>query len=258
MWVADWLFGPRKLAPYDGRIETRSLTLEPDTVREIFRMAERLGAAELRITDNDGDGDLGTLDIDDLESAPDWERSQLRLMAGRMVPGGGGQTVLGSLVDVDLRRNICSAVNFHRFDPASGDPAPAVDPARLAHEIADKLIRDGRPRVRWRPVSWVLPYAVPLLLVGCWVWFCWADRPPLSLGLVGLLLLPVTWMVAYYTAGLVRQRQPNPWPGNRIRTVSRADLRVERANRHASLKLAAYTVPLGAVAGGLAQWYFTR
>jgi hypothetical protein len=54
----------------------------------------------------------------------------------------------------------------------------------------------------------------------------------------------------------IRERVGLGYPGHRIRNMSRQEVRARRADRHADLRVAAITLPAGALLAAAALWIF--
>jgi hypothetical protein len=139
-------------------------------------------------------------------------------------------------------------------------------PTVMSNGIDDDLMRmlvarleaEERPRLYWQ--RWIegLPWLLVLALVGSWAWFVLAERPATSLTVFGAMVSVISGLGAYELWTRLRRRVGLRFPGHVIRTISRTELRAERASRRADLKLALVTVPAGAFVGAIAQWLLSR
>ncbi len=238
--ATDWLFGPRDVDNGEVRV-IRSLVLDHDTVRDLYAIiSEHIGGAELIYVHPSG-GEA-VLDIEDLHDAADWQLRRL-ILRGKGAHGWG--------VTVNLRQGTDPYIQMHdRTDPRLHD---------LERQVTEVLLADGKPRARWKPLAMRLPQVAALLLLACWIWVMAAERPPISVALVGTLIVVLACVMSWdYYARNGKLLAEQWYPGHRIRPMSRQEVRTRRADRNANAKILAMSVPSGALLGGLASWFFTR
>jgi hypothetical protein len=116
------------------------------------------------------------------------------------------------------------------------------------------MLDEGKPRPHWKPLIPRLPVLGAVIAAVCWIWYCVGEHPPVSLAIVGSLLVALCGIMATDLQSRLIARTGPAFPGHRIRTLSRQDLRNQRADRHANLRVAAYTVPVSALLGAAAVW----
>lgn len=230
-----WLFGPAKTQDTPNSLTLRSLILDQDTVRELVLLVkERTGRADLLCV-SPISGDSTPFDIARLAEAPDWEIRRLILR--------GGDNPDAASCHVDLRQEVRPSILFN--DPQWEG---------LATEVAQRLLAEGTPRPLWKPLVRHLPVLLVLVTLASWVWYLIGERPPLSLAVAGTMLLLLAAPSSWPVTDRLRSALGNDFPGHRIRSMSRQEVRSRRADRHANLKLAAMTVPAGALLGAVAVW----
>lgn len=188
---------------------------------------------------------------DDLSKVPGWE---LRLLA---LVGWADQHEGHALV-VHLHQYLPTSV---RFNPSDEEPANL---GVVAEQVVARLDNECWPRIRWKALAAQLPWVMALLLIAAWVWVLAVERPPASVAVFGslvtLALMPVaawtqTWLRGKFTRLTAAYALE---PGTRIRTVTRHDLRLDRAQRRRALALAVFTGALGVVGTLLVQHWTGR
>ncbi|TCN39804.1 hypothetical protein EV644_103110 [Kribbella orskensis] len=230
----NWLFGPRVVDLGPGILQIRSLRLDQDTIRDaVALMKERTGDAGLYYIGNDGNPT--EFDISRLGTAADWETRRL------MLRGGPGHSWFG----VDFRHGEQPSITF--TDPAQ---------KHIASEVADVLLAEGTPRPRWKPLTTRLPILAAGGALVSWAWFLVDQRPPISIGISGTLIAVLSTVTGWDLQERLQRRVGYGFPGHRIRAMSRQEIRNRRADRHADLKVAAITLPIGAVLAAAAIWVF--
>jgi hypothetical protein len=238
----DWLFGPNRI-DRSNQIVTRSLVLEPDTVREVAAMVKHhygevhicfhpvsLAADSIVPTLPLDPSAIEAVDLDRLASEADWRIRRLAIH-------GSSNFV------VDLRAGVRPTISF-----MAGEPG--VD--RLAERVFEKLNKEGRPVVIWsRFIAWLAPAAV-LLLVGAWVWYLATGHPALSLAIAGSVLVLFAALAGRGHYRTLENLAVRRYPGHRLRTLDRKEIRLRRADRHANLRVGLITALVGAaVSAGL-------
>lgn len=128
----------------------------------------------------------------------------------------------------------------------------------LMRTIADRLDAEGRPRLYWQ--RWIdgLPWLLVALLIASWMWLIIDERPSPSFAVLSTLLTLLAAIPAHRLGQSLRGHAGLRFPGHVIRTISRAELRAQRANRRADLKLALMTIPAAAFLGAFGQWLFSK
>lgn len=235
----DWLYGPRLIETSPGRLELRSLMLDQDTVRDALSLVrKRLGDAALYTVDKVAAVDSAPVAFEEtrLSTAAEWETRRL------MIRGGEEHKYFS----VDLRGGDLPTIIFSHLENRD-----------IAHEVAELLLAEGKPRPRWQPLIPRLPLLAAGLAAVCWVWFLISQQPPLSFAIAGSLVVMLSAVSAWDAFERLRGRIFRvPFPGHRIRSMSRQEIRTRRADRHANLRLAALTLPAGAVIGAVVGWLF--
>ncbi|GAB2599823.1 hypothetical protein [Kribbella endophytica] len=241
----DWLYGPKR-DELGNQIYMRSLALEPDTIRDIAGLVEQ-HFSEVKVrwhpVEDPTNSWLGEPDtppaqpfnLDDLASRPDWEIRKLAIHA--------------PLFKVDLREGHWPSITHEPADESA---------VALAEVIYNKLYAEGRPRIMWKPLFARAPVVLIALMVGCWIWYLIGTKPPLSLGLAGS---PITVFAAAAGWNIVRARVTSTagyagYPGHRIRTVDRKELRSQRADRRENLRVGLMSGGTVAVLSAIIVGYF--
>ncbi|MEU0093895.1 hypothetical protein [Kribbella sp. NPDC006257] len=222
----DWLYGPKR-DELGTQIYMRSLVLEPDTVRDIARLVEE-HYNEVKVRWHPVDPRMQLVggpdtppaepfDLAQIAKRPDWEIRKL--------------AIHGPLFNVDLREG-------HR--PSITREPNQEGAAALAERIFEKLYAEGRPRIMWKPLLARGPFLLIALMVVTWIWYLIDKTPPLSLGVAGSL---ITLCAGAASVNLVLEHARKVagyagYPGHRIRTVDREELRKRRADRWANLRVA--------------------
>lgn len=242
----DWLLG-KKAELMGNSAYIRSLVLEPETVREIEAMVNAgTGKADtyvqhLRVPGQvwESPGELSffrvePIDTTQLEAEPEWR-------LGKLVIHGAGFIV-------DLRSGVRPCIIYEPGEP---------EHVALYDQLIEKLYSEGRPRWRLAGLVTQLPTLAALLLQVAWWWSVFTTPMSASWIILGTLLAAAA--SAYFGLDLsqrLRARYASSYPGHRIRTMSRAEIRSKRADRHADLKVAIYTLPAGALLSAGAIWLF--
>lgn len=261
----DWLFGPAR-TEHVSLIELRSLVLDIEIVETIHgllvELVEKLDAlweedaaraaavdpdavagpytsstkpsslvpAEVRLYDYVRLGEGRQISIESVAGRLKADRERLGLT-------GGGVTVLFAR---DRRPHIA-------WDAQAPWTQASSLGSECAREIADLLIRNGRPRPRLRNWRAYLPVMGGLATFAAWVWLAIAGESPAPLvvfsGLVAVLVL----LGSFAWATQRRMVQAGSHPGIRFREASRADLRVQLARVKANILVGSLSTLLGVV-----------
>jgi hypothetical protein len=247
----DWLFGPRLTEQGAHSYRLRSLTLEPDTLSEIRDLLD-VECAQLEVTHNTSEhamlGVPRPFDLDALHTAPDWHRRNITITGWEHVGPEGNRVSVVLPFEQPARVEIGDP-----HEPAASRQTVSGNTtwADLSRDVAVKLANEGRSRLRWRHSTHFLPWLGWLALAGSGVWTLMSERPPMSGAVFGALVVLALLVPARQLSRALSDRYVHSYPGNRIRTMSRAAIRQQRADRHANLKLAAVTLPVGAALGAL-------
>jgi hypothetical protein len=226
----DWLLGPEVVTRDGGSLVIRSLVLDPETVHDVVKeILVETGEGALFRQDPDRD-ELISFPLDRLATAADWERS--RLLAR------GGVNHQGFLVD--LRASTEPVIIYNQ---ASMEPT--------ARKVAAMMLSEGRARPRLRRLVRRLPAIAAAILVLCWVWYLFSQRPPIAFAAAGSLMATAATLMFWQQQERLGRWVGGGHPGHRIRLMSRHEIRNRRADRHANLKLAAITIPAGALIGAV-------
>ncbi len=218
----DWLFGPTtEYLPSsgpNGPVRVRSVTLDMDTVVEIAALLKEWSGADPIYTLVRG-GVYGDREVteSELSSLPAEDRVRLVVRVSRS----------------DIQPALNGLVTFHN------NPMVNVDSVEARDKIVAKLLHNPA-RANWRLVARLLPLALPLALIGFWVWFEALQAMPLpahALGWLALLGLFVTAIRSVYK----RRNDTILGPGHRIRMESRAQTIARRADEKKNLKVAFIT-----------------
>jgi hypothetical protein len=238
----DWLFGPQR-SDRENQIVMRSMVLEPDTVQEVAAMVQHhfgevyvcfhpnRGAADGAVP-NRMDPSIGQLDLNQLASEADWRLRRLAIHGS-------------SPFVVDLRAGIRPTISFQEGEPGARE---------LAERIFERLNNEGRALVIWSRFFAAIPLAAVLVLVGSWVWFVAMNRPPVSLALAGSLVVLFAGTTGRAQYRSLQNRAGMSYPGHRVRTLNREDIRLRRADRHANLRIGVITAIAGAAVSAALIW----
>jgi hypothetical protein len=240
--LSNLLYGPVR-DERDGVIQIRSMVLELDLIGELVtRISDQLGHAELTVQSLEDMGPSETITVGDLRNAPTWKLARLSLTGGE-----------DRCLHVDLRFGSQPAIS-------ANDSEIRPRPLELAREIANRITAEGKPRINWRRFSALLPWLGVLSIPASWIGVVVSQWPSASVLVFGtlatIMLMGSGWHLGSVVhANMIRRGR---WPGHLVRPLSRQDVRAQRASRHADLKLAAVTIPSGALLGWLIPWLFTR
>lgn len=239
--MLNWLYGPRIDPTFPGYIVLRSLRLDIDAVRDVYRIVnEKSGPAVLTVAAAPGLDSASfparEISLDELGQLSDSET--LRLMVR-----SGGEEYLA----VDFRNMTQPSVTF---DPQRGD--------RTAMEIATFLLAEGKPRIKWSLVRRLPAAAVALVIavVGGGLIYAQPSGPwPHNVLASGLV-----FFAAAFSAEWVQRRHDARWAsvprlyaGHRVSATTREHIRTLRAQTHRDVKVFLITFPIGAVAGVLLE-----
>jgi hypothetical protein len=254
----DWLYGPKAISYPPHATTLRSLSLNFETVLEIAARLEREfnHLDVIRTEHPHGLQGLSTevpVDLAKLGGAASWERQGL-VIRGRMdVPSGDPY---GHGVVVMLRRDGPAQVNVHGYmDPGTPDSSlvtlTGATYASIVSDLAQKLNEEGTPRPIWKRHLYLLPWTAWVVLLASWLWVIFDERPTPAFIVFGSLVVLAFGVLVLRTSSAIAARHQLWFPGNRIREISRETLYQQRADRWANLKLAAITVPAGAIIGAV-------
>lgn len=236
----NWLYGIEQEDPVSGAlvVRTRSKVFDLGTVEDLLATGRKLDANTVLLLLSDYDKPY----TGELRDLADWQLRQMDINA----------RTLG--VHIFLRDGYSPVVQSH----AAASLNDLSDAAELARAWVTILKNDGRPRVRWQP--WVIrwPRLVSLLLVASWVWVTVSSTPSTPWLVFGSLATLIGAFAAWLWSppGLLKYREM--YPGHLVQAVSRDENRARRASHRSNLKLAAWTLPLGAVLGGLVTLLFSH
>lgn len=232
----DWLYGPR--TRYDiGGFDTRffrAVVIEKDVVADLIRMF-RLAAPDDTV-----------LDYQFLHSGSD--RNEIVRVADGDV---AVREQLARFSNTDLQ-------GLHLIGSSPSDPSVhfalnvaegttpemrvTVKGELQTDQYVDVILRSGRPRIRGRALIRFVPVLFALGLVATWVWFMLTEAPPISLAVSGSGLTLAVVAAAMYVARTIGERMRHQSPGVRFINLSRNELRLDRANSHRDLRVAAVSV----------------
>ncbi|MDM7886555.1 hypothetical protein QUG92_15700 [Curtobacterium sp. RHCKG23] len=220
--VGNWLYGPKverfpRQGP-DGSVRVRSVVLDMDTVIEIGAILKRWsGGTDPTFTLVSG-GEYGdrTVAESDLNALPAEDRARLMVR------------VIGQ-----EEASMDGLVTFH------SNPMVSVPSATVRDKIVEKLL-NNRPRIKWALVTRLVPLALPLALVGLWIWLEVVQAMPAPAHAIGWVFLAGLF-VAVAKPIYARRRTTVLGPGHRIRMESRAQTIARRADEKKNVKVAAIT-----------------
>lgn len=233
MW--NWLYGPPIEEGPGYYMVTRSLTLDVDAVRDVYRIVDgNAGPAVLKVMPPiglEGPGRFGRESaIDDISRMPTSELQRLVISNSDT----GSQHL-----HVDFRGGSQPVISYD----------PTTD--RAARDIAHFLLAEGSPRIKWSVLR-VLPAmaaSVAVVLAGAAL----LVRHTFGSWPQDILALGLVLVVAALTRDLVQRsfdaRMPTArlYRGHRISATTRADRRARWAN----LRVQVPTALAGAVGGSI-------
>lgn len=231
----DWLFGPTSYGDpaSSGSRFIRALVVEREVIADLIRMfrdrsPERI---TLRLDAHHPNGTSGeSFDV------PDDDAGVRQLLAGlsnqqlqglHVISLGSGAT--GTSMYLDLSAGRPTMVNV------------AIGGVYSSDDFADVLTRAGRPRARIRALARFVPALFAGGILVSWVWFVVTEHPVLSLAVAGSGLVLAASVASILVARWIEARMRSTSPGMRIIALSRAELRLDRANRHRDFWVAVIT-----------------
>jgi hypothetical protein len=238
---SDVLYGPRLIQRAPELIILRSLTIDPELVEELVREIQRgvempQSIQVLAQGLEDPTGMPSSTEIVDpalIGDLPDWQRERLMIQDQY------------SQIYVDLRRGM---------EPSIGCDAAHSD---LAHRIALILLAEGRPRILWkRPLRWI-PWILAAVMLFAQAKVI-ADGTSWGTGVTGILFCLWGVFVAWLASQRIGAFSRPGWPGHRIRGISRAALRSQRADRHRDLVVGVSVAFVTAALTGLVSVVIAR
>lgn len=177
----------------------------------------------------------------DLTNLSDVERSRLLFQA--QGTDSAGNTMLSAVVDI--RARIPSSIKIDLLSDPQSSKA-------FQTELANAIIEDGTPRFdpqTWKRTGLYVPVAVLTIL---WLMLELTSPLPLPAMLFGWVIV-ISGLVGTIaldrSAAERRVRESKGIAGGRIRSISRAELRVHRADARSNIKVVAITAPISIAVG---------
>lgn len=258
MSFREWIYGPAIVVDPIGsasNVQIRPTTIELDTAIEVARLAEEHARERVvggtvnttwQITPGTSSATPNpprTVAEDTLPTLGDVDRSRLILAVAAKTEGG----IQVFSTTVDFRESTVPFV--HVNDSVVDNPHAASDFAQM---LASKIVEDGTPRLNpsiWARIGIQLP--APLLAV-LWVSTLLTHPLPLAAMLFGLALIVTVALAQPVLARHYESRRSanlSNYPGIRIRSISRHELDLHRANLRTNVKVIAITAPISIAIG---------
>jgi hypothetical protein len=237
--MLDWLLG----RPYSETAGTPVRRLAPmrlnvDDIRDVANVVTKRTGWPV-IIPNVYPTPVGVRPISDLDNLSPYELAHLTIVAD------GQDNVNGTFGAMNA--TVTLAYGHECQITWTLDDARAIQAA----ETFTLLLTDaGRRRLTMTRIAPASRGALIAAIIGTWLWVLLATHEPASLAIFSGLLaavVAVTGIDSYNR--LIRPRLSGPNLGVRIDTKSRAELRTERANRHANVRVAAWSGVVAVVLG---------